>query len=187
MTDDVTDSQTLLLLATGRGDRQAFEQLYRQISPYLFAVALRMLHQRSQAEEVLHDTMLTIWQRAGSYDPTLSSPKTWMTALIRHRAIDSVRLRANQTTSLENLDPETAEHSESFSCSFADGLPSTAEARRLAGCLEQLPGEQKQSVMLAYYQGLSHSEISEHLQQPAGTVKSWIRRALAHLKECVGI
>ncbi|MGA7510325.1 MAG: sigma-70 family RNA polymerase sigma factor [Erwinia billingiae] len=189
MTDDVIDSQVLLLQAVGRGDRRAFEQLYRQLSPYLFAIALRMLRRRGWAEEVLHDTMLAIWQRAASYDPQLSAPKTWMTTLIRHRAIDYLRLKGNQASPLDTLDIDTLneDYTEGLSCTFADGLPSTSEARRLADCLDHLPGEQRQSVMLAYYQGLSHSEISEHLQQPAGTVKSWIRRALAHLKECVGI
>lgn len=189
MTDDVIDSQVLLLQAIGRGDRRAFEQLYRQLSPYLFAIALRILRRRGWAEEVLHDTMLAIWQKAGSYDPQLSAPKTWMTTLIRHRAIDYLRLKSNQTSPLETLDIDTLndDEAERLSCSFAEGLPSTSEARRLADCLDHLPGEQRQSVMLAYYQGLSHNEIAEHLQQPAGTVKSWIRRALAHLKECVGI
>ncbi|MDW8844761.1 sigma-70 family RNA polymerase sigma factor [Erwinia sp. MMLR14_017] len=187
MTDDVIDSQILLLQAVGQGDRRAFEQLYRQHSSYLFAIALRMLRRRGWAEEVLHDTMLAIWQRAATYDPTLSAPKTWMTTFIRHRAIDYLRLKANQVTPLETLDVARMEEAEGLACTFADALPSTSEARRLAGCLENLPGEQRQSVMLAYYQGLSHSEISAHMEQPAGTVKSWIRRALAHLKECVGI
>ena len=189
MTDTIIDSQILLLQATGQGDRRAFEQLYRQMSPYLFAIALRMLRQRSWAEEVLHDAMLAIWQKAASYDPAQSAPKTWMTTIVRHRAIDYARLRANQTTSLETIDFEAPEGEEllSLSSTFADGLPTTSEARRLSECLNGLPGDQKQSVVLAYYQGLSHSEVAEHLQQPTGTVKSWIRRALAHLKECVGI
>ncbi|WP_380181993.1 RNA polymerase sigma factor [Kalamiella sp. sgz302252] len=189
MTENTTDSHTLLLQATGQGDRRAFEQLYHQLSPYLFAVALRILRQRSWAEEVLHDAMLTIWQRAASYDQQQSSPKTWMSTIVRHRAIDYARLRANQTASLEAMDFDApdSEALQTLSSTFAEGLSSTSEARRLSECLNSLPGDQKQSLALAYYQGLSHSEVAGHLQQPVGTVKSWIRRALAQLKECVGI
>lgn len=181
MTDDVTDSQILLMKAIAAGDKRAFEATYHRYSPYLFAIALRMLRRRDWAEEVLHDSFLTVWQRAGSFDPALSAPKTWLTNIVRNRAIDYLRLQDNRVEELEEDDTLfDVDHSPTE-------LPSGSESRRLADCMTQLSSEQRQSITLAYYQGLSHSEIALHLEQPAGTIKSWIRRALTQLKDCVGI
>lgn len=101
MTDDVIDSQVVLMQAIAAGDKRAFEALYRRYSPYLFAIALRMLHRRGWAEEVLHDSFLTVWQRAASFDPALSAPKTWLTNIVRNRAIDYLRLQDNRVIELE--------------------------------------------------------------------------------------
>ncbi len=180
MTDDVIDSQVVLMQAIAAGDKRAFEALYRRYSPYLFAIALRMLHRRGWAEEVLHDSFLTVWQRAASFDPALSAPKTWLTNIVRNRAIDYLRLQDNRVIELE-------EEALSDADDPTQDSPFRSESRRLADCMDQLQPEQRQSIRLAYYQGLSHSEIAQHLQQPDGTVKSWIRRALAQLKECVGL
>ena len=181
MTDDVTDSQILLMKAIAAGDKRAFEATYHRYSPYLFAIALRMLRRRDWAEEVLHDSFLTVWQRAGSFNPALSAPKTWLTNIVRNRAIDYLRLQDNRVEELaEDDNLYNVDHSPTES-------PSGTESRRLADCMTQLSSEQRQSITLAYYQGLSHSEIALHLEQPAGTIKSWIRRALTQLKDCVGI
>lgn len=173
-----------LMQAMAAGDRQAFEQLYRLTSPRLFAVALRMLRRHAWAEEVLHDSYITAWDRATRYDPSLSSPMTWLTHIVRNRAIDWMRGADNQ---LLELDEEaenrlTDEFDQPLRLLQQDG-----EAKKLAECLGHLPSEQRQSLVLAYYQGLSHGEVSDHLQQPLGTIKSWIRRALEHLKSCVGL
>lgn len=182
VTDDVTDdSQILLMKAAADGDKRAFEAVYRHFSPYLFAIALRMLRRRDWAEEVLHDSFLTVWQRAGSFDPALSAPRTWLTHIVRNRAIDYLRLQDNRVEKLEEDD-------RFFDVpGYSTERPSGTESRRLINCMAQLSSEQRQSISLAYYQGLSHTEIALHLSQPAGTIKSWIRRALTQLKECVGI
>ncbi|WAS99753.1 sigma-70 family RNA polymerase sigma factor [Rouxiella chamberiensis] len=173
-----------LMQAVAAGDRQAFEQLYRLTSPRLFAVALRMLRRHAWAEEVLHDCYLTVWNRAASYNAALSSPMTWLTHIVRNRAIDWLRGADNQHLALEEemQDALVEEYSQPLLHLEQDG-----EAKKLAECLGHLPPEQRQSLVLAYYQGLSHSEVSDHLQQPLGTIKSWIRRALDHLKSCVGL
>ncbi|ROR05138.1 RNA polymerase sigma factor [Erwinia sp. JUb26] len=181
MAEESIDSQVLLIRAVAAGDKRAFEALYRSYSPYLFAIALRLLHRRGWAEEVLHDSFLTLWQRADTFDPTLSAPKTWLTNIVRHRAIDYLRLQDNRVLELDDENDTVAGENEH------DHPPTTTESRRLLTCMDALPAEQRQSVVLAYHHGLSHSEIALHLQQPAGTVKSWIRRALMHLKGCVGI
>lgn len=176
--------QRELMSAMAVGDRQAFEQLYRLTSPRLFAVALRMLRRHAWAEEVLHDSYITAWNRAASYNPALSSPMTWLTHIVRNRAIDWMRGRDNQT---DELDDSVADRYVEQSDEPLQRLQQDSDAKILANCLAHLPAEQRQSLILAYYQGLSHGEVSSHLQQPLGTIKSWIRCALEHLKSCVGL
>lgn len=173
-----------LMHAMAGGDRQAFEKLYRLTSPRLFAVALRMLRRHAWAEEVLHDSFITAWNRAASYNGALSSPMTWLTHIVRNRAIDWMRGSDNQ---LDELDDGLQQSLSGDSDEPLRHLQHNAEAKVLADCMAHLPSEQRQSLVLAYYQGLSHGEVSDHLQQPLGTIKSWIRRALEHLKSCVGL
>lgn len=143
-----------------------------------------MLRNPARAEEVLHDSFLTVWHRAGNYNAQLSAPLTWLTHIVRNRAIDLMRGSDNRLQTLD--DEETAALPDDTLTPLAQ-LQQDSEAQQLANCLAHLSVEQRQSIMLAYYQGLSHGEISIHLQQPLGTIKSWIRRALDHLKDCVGL
>ncbi|WP_208950545.1 sigma-70 family RNA polymerase sigma factor [Rahnella sp. ChDrAdgB13] len=182
--ENALEVQRELMSAMAVGDRQAFEQLYRLTSPRLFAVALRMLRRHAWAEEVLHDSYITAWNRAGSYNPALSSPMTWLTHIVRNRAIDWMRGSDNQ---LDELDDDVMNSDASDIDEPLQRLQQDSDAKILAACLAHLPAEQRQSLILAYYQGLSHGEVSSHLQQPLGTIKSWIRRALDHLKSCVGL
>ncbi|QHB33300.1 sigma-70 family RNA polymerase sigma factor [Yersinia canariae] len=178
------EQQIGLIDAIAQGDQSAFEKLYRLTSPRLFALALRMLRNHARAEEVLHDSFLTVWNRASNYNAQLSAPLTWLTHIVRNRAIDLMRSCDNRLQTLD--DTETDSLTDDELTPLAQ-LQQDSEAKQLADCLIHLPVEQRQSIMLAYYQGLSHGEISAHLQQPLGTIKSWIRRALDHLKDCVGL
>ncbi|WP_279050296.1 RNA polymerase sigma factor [Cedecea davisae] len=184
MDKTLVEQQVKLMQAVAEGDRRAFEQLYRQTSSHLFAVALRTVQRRSWAEECLHDAFLTVWNRASDYDPALSSPVTWLTHIVRNRCIDWLRSgqsrAANQEDELSDQMPDVEEQQDNGWCD-------EQQASRLRGCLDGLSSEQRQSVVLAYYQGMSHGDIADWLQQPLGTVKSWIRRALDHLKDCVGL
>ncbi|QIX97878.1 RNA polymerase sigma factor [Cedecea sp. FDAARGOS_727] len=184
MDKTLVEQQVKLMQAVAEGDRRAFEQLYRQTSSHLFAVALRTVQRRSWAEECLHDAFLTVWNRASGYDPALSSPVTWLTHIVRNRCIDWLRSgqsrAANQEDVLSDQTPDVEEQQDNGWCD-------EQQASRLRGCLDGLSSEQRQSVVLAYYQGMSHGDIADWLQQPLGTVKSWIRRALDHLKDCVGL
>ncbi len=177
------EQQIALIQAVAKSDRLAFEQLYRLTSPHLFAVALRMLRQRAWAEEILHECYITIWHNAASFNSALSSPLTWMTHIVRNRCIDWLRSGYARQFHADEA--------------WLDDLSSTPgdvsldeqhdrQVARLHHCLQHLSSEQRQSIALAYYQGLSHSDIAGWLQQPVGSVKSWIRRGLDHLRECVG-
>lgn len=184
MDNHQVQQQVALVRAVADGDRRAFEQLYRQTSPLLFPVALRMLRRSSWAEEVLHDSFLAVWNRASTYDPAHSSPMTWLTHIVRNRCIDWLRSGTARTSELEE---ELTEYTPMVSEQNEEAQHGADEVDKLTRCLAHLPDDQRQSVVLAYYQGMSHSEIATWMHQPLGTIKSWVRRALGHLKDCVGL
>jgi len=181
-----------LLSRTALGDRVAFDTLYRHTSAHLLGVILRIQSDRAQAEDVLQEVYVNIWRSAQSFNPALSQPSTWLNSIARNRAIDSLRRRQTspQTVSSVVMDADDEE------TDMLNALPSDApgpldlleqasEAMALQDCMAQLNKDQRQSLALAYYQGLSHSEVAEQLRQPLGTVKSWVRRGLQGLKNCL--
>lgn len=182
MTTNAAHIHAGLMSQIASGDKQALELLYKTLSPRLFGMILRIVRRRDWAEEILHDTFIQIWQTALYYDAQRSEPQIWLNHIARNRAIDYLRKHENRCCSVDDIN-EAEEISQ---------LPLTAddvhqEAKRLQHCMEHLPSEQRQSIALAYYRGLSQTEIALSLNQPEGTVKSWIRRALIHLRECIGL
>ncbi len=173
-----------LLSAVSRGDQQAFEALYASVSPRLYAVALRLLKRPVWAEEVLQDAFITVWNKSGSYNSQISSPLTWLTNIVRNRAIDWMRVADNRWV---ELDDTTLNELPSTEGNPLEQLERADSDSRLGDCLGTLSSEQRQSIVLAYYHGLSHGEISKQLEHPLGTVKSWVRRGLAQLKGCLGL
>jgi len=183
-----------LLGRAGLGDRAAFARLYERTSGHLFAVVLRIQRDRAQAEDLLQEVYLSVWKSAASFDAARSQPLTWLTHIARHRAIDSLRRMQTQPRTLslnaaqgddrdDSLDPTDALPSESPGP--LDLLGQASDQRELAQCMDRLTPPQRQSVALAFFDGLSHAEVAAHLRQPLGTVKSWVRRALATLKGCL--
>jgi RNA polymerase sigma factor (sigma-70 family) len=179
-----------LLARTGLGDRAAFARLYERSSGHLFAVVLRIQRDRATAEDLLQEIYVSVWKAAASFDAARSQPLTWLTHIARNRAIDSLR-RAQaqpQTTSLSADDEDSddpAQALQSDSPGPLDLLHQASSKRELSQCLESLSAPQRQSVALAFFDGLSHAEVAQHLRQPLGTVKSWVRRALVTLKSCL--
>jgi len=183
-----------LLARSGLGDRAAFATLYERTSSHLFAVVLRINRDRAQAEDILQEVYVNVWRAAKSFDAAQSQPLTWLTSIARNRAIDSLR-RVQTQPQLRTLGP-TAEdrdsEDEDVYDTVADDAPGpldllsrAAESRALATCMDKLSAQQRQSVALAFFQGLSHAEVAEQLRQPLGTVKSWVRRSLMTLKSCL--
>ncbi|MFO1266964.1 MAG: sigma-70 family RNA polymerase sigma factor [Rubrivivax sp.] len=191
-----------LLARTGLGDRRAFAELYDKTSGYLFGVVLRIQRDRALAEELLQEIYVALWRSAAGFDAARSQPLTWLTHIARNRAIDSLRRAEAQprVVSLagagsggndgDNGDAEDAERRalEALPDEAAgpfELLERASEARQLGRCMEHLSAAQRQSVALAFFDGLSHAEVAERLRQPLGTVKSWVRRALMTLKTCL--
>ncbi len=169
-----------LLAQCSLGDRRAFETLYRSVSPRLHGVALRLMGRSDLAEEVLQESFVRIWNNASSYQSHLSAPMTWMINITRNQAID--QLRKYRDRPLNDLDAQTLVDD---SPSAHDQLNSSRESSTLHRCLDKLEGMQRQSITIAYFGGLSCSELAEHLSAPLGSVKSWIRRGMEHLRRCL--
>ncbi len=185
-----------LLARAGLGDRRAFAELYDKTSGYLFGVVLRIQRDHAVAEELLQEIYVALWKSAAGFDAARSQPLTWLTHIARNRAIDSLR-RAEaqpQTVALpgggddDDADDANRRALEALPDEAAgpfDLLRQASDARQLGQCMEHLSAAQRQSVALAFYDGLSHAEVAERLRQPLGTVKSWVRRALLALRSCL--
>ena len=183
MTEDPAPKRLADLLArTALRDRQAFEALYSEARSKLFGVSLRIVRERPIAEEVLQDCFVSIWNRASDYSPAKSAPMTWMTAIVRNRSLDVVR----RTREEPDIDDALAARLIDETAAPVREAEDRAAAHSLHKCLEQLESEQRQSIALAFFHGLSHSELAAHLDRPLGTVKTHIRRGLLKLRDCLG-
>jgi RNA polymerase sigma-70 factor, ECF subfamily len=183
-----------LLARAGLGDRAAFATLYERTSSHLFAVVLRINRDRAQAEDVLQEVYVKVWRAASTFDAAQSQPLTWLTSIARNRAIDSLRrvqaqpqVRAAGVAAdgRESEDDDVYDTVADEAPGPLDLLSGAAEARSLAACMDKLSATQRQSLALAFFQGLSHAEIAAQMRQPLGTIKSWVRRSLAALKSCL--
>lgn len=179
-----------LLARSALGDRAAFAALYERTSGHLFAVVLRIQRDRALAEDLLQEVYVSVWKAAGGFDAARSQPLTWLTHIARHRAIDSLRRAAAQprTESLSAEDDDAPDPHEALAGEGPgplDLLDRASDARELSHCMQRLTAPQRQSVALAFFDGLSHAEVAAQLREPLGTVKSWVRRALITLKGCL--
>ena len=180
-----------LLARAGLGDRKAFAKLYERTSGHLLAVVLRIQRDRAQAEDLLQEVYVSVWKASAGFDAARSQPLTWLTHIARNRAIDSLRRaqaqpRTESTTRAEDDDrPDATEALADDAPGPLDLLGLASQKRQLSACMERLTPPQRQSVALAFFDGLSHAEVAEQLREPLGTVKSWVRRALATLKGCL--
>lgn len=170
------------LVATGSEDRSAFRTLYGLTSAKLFGVCLRICGDRQAAEDVLSDVYLTIWKRAGAFEPGRASPISWLATIARNRAIDWRRSAGRTPPARVEDIAELADDR----ASAEDRMLVDEQARALYACLDQLDQRQRDAIRTAFFDGLTYAELAQRDAVPLGTMKSWVRRGLIRLKDCLG-
>jgi RNA polymerase sigma-70 factor (ECF subfamily) len=171
-----------LLAAAAKGDQPAFERLYAATRAKLYGVVLRILRRPDLAEEVIQETYVKIWTTAARFDPALASPITWMVAIARNRAIDIVRKKTE--VSIEE-EPEALDVAGENPAPLAR-REMTEDLRKLLGCIGKLDADRQRLVLLAYYHGWSRDQLAAKLDKPVNTIKTWLRRSLIEIRECLG-
>ena len=194
---DPVEVKRLILRAAARDDgaAAAFGQLYDLAAPLLLGVALRIVGRREVAEEVLHDSFVKIWNGLGTFDPLAAQPVAWMTTIARNCALDTqARADVSRVSALADLAGGDTDASDDLLDRLYDwrgtedagsALDDERARHWLRGCLDDLAAVERQALVLSYHHGLSNSELAAHLAKPLGTVKTWIRRALGNLRDCV--
>ena len=175
------DDISALILRVGLRDRRAFDRLYQAVAPKLFGTCLRILRSRPEAEEAVQEVFVRIWLRADRFSVTGQSPMSWLMAIARNQAIDRLRARRTVTGALDDAaleirDPAPTPEARSIA---------RAEHRRLDGCLAQLDGDRAAAVRGAYLDGDSYAELAARHNVPLNTMRTWLRRSLMRLKECL--
>jgi RNA polymerase sigma-70 factor (ECF subfamily) len=169
-----------LLDRCAAADSSALQRLYEIASPFLFACLTRILRRRALAEEALQDVFVSIWQRAGQFRASRGRPMAWMMSIARYRAIDLLRHERSAPILVPDL-PERAESADLKD----ESAPWMPKAGLLERCLSLLNDHQRNCLELAFVGGNSHEDISRLTGNPLGTVKSWIRRGLQSLRQCL--
>lgn len=170
-----------LLRRVAAKDAAAFAALYRQTQSKLYGVVARILTRGDQSGEALQEAYVRIWEKAAEFDPARGSPIAWMATIARNRALDEIR--RVRPASLEDM-PEGFEPA----ADDVDPLASRDRSERLAALLECLRGlgdERREAVLLAYYRGFSREALARRFDKPVPTVKTWLRRGLAQLRDCL--
>jgi len=184
--DPQTAQLKIWLAAVARRDANAFRHLYEATSSKLFAFALRILIKRELAEEALQESFVNIWHNAASYQASLAAPMTWMTTIVRNKAFDMLRRQDDAVEiDADTFDRDVMNALESNEPTPIEALQMSSDAKALAHCFARLEGLHRQAIALAFYHDLSHSEVSEQMKLPIGTVKTWIRRGLERLRLCL--
>lgn len=179
------EADAALLQRIAGGDRDAFTALYDQYSRPLFATAYRILNDSSEAEDVVHDVFLSLWNKARDFEASRGTAFSWAITLTRNRAIDRLRTRKRRNELLEKSVPADLGYQEGHEqdASSADDLWLKEKASAVRRAVASLGDEQRSALELAFFSGLTQQEIAEKLQQPLGTVKARIRRGLLKLRE----
>jgi RNA polymerase sigma-70 factor, ECF subfamily len=174
------DELATLLGRVALRDRRAFARLYDLASPKLFGIALRILRDRTEAEEALQEIFIKVWQRAERYEPDQGGPMTWMGTIARNHAIDVIRARKPQASDLE----------EAFDVASSEPGPeavaiNASEGSRIDRCMQTLESDKADAVRKAYVEGLSYQELADFYKIPLNTMRTWLRRSLLKLRECL--
>ena len=173
-----------LMSRMAEGDKTAFAEIYDRFSRPLYATALRVVNDATEAQDIVHDAFITLWEKAATFDTTRGSPFAWAVTLVRNRAIDRVRMRRRRSELLADSAPADLGYDEDPPRRGADETAAFGdEAHVVRAAVATLPLDQKRALELAFFSGLTQQQIAEQLREPLGTIKARIRRALLKLRD----
>lgn len=175
------DDDAALLAAISRGDERAFLSLYERFSGPIYSLLMKMLQNQQDAEDVLQAVFLQVWKKADYYRADRCSAFTWLVLVARSKAIDRMRQRQRQSRTMEEASLEGALHGESHESTASGAMQHESQAA-VRSALERIPEEQREAIEMAFFKGMSQTEISETLSAPLGTVKARIRRGMLRLR-----
>lgn len=171
-----------VMVSLSKGERSALSLLYELTSAKLFGTILRIVRSRERAEDLLQDVYVRVWRKASTFDPAKGTPMTWLCTIARNIALNDLRRESRSAEIsgdvLPEIEDEDLQPTDEWLCAKEEVLA-------LTDCLETLQSDHRRSIMLAYFEGYTHSELAEQTEAPLGTVKSWIRRGLAGLRGCL--
>jgi RNA polymerase sigma-70 factor (ECF subfamily) len=174
------DELVRALKGVASGDTAAFELLYSATSLKLYGIVARILRQRELADEILQEVYLKVWQRAGDFDAEAGSPMTWLATIARNRALDEAKRKT-----MRSLDDSPGVLQIPGDDDPRTTLEKKETALRVEACIDRLEPERREIVRLVYYYGMTREEISQRLGRPVSTVKTWLRRSLFLIKDCL--
>ena len=175
-----------LLERITRRERAAFEELYARYVNILYATALKFVREESDAQDVVQDVFIQVWDKAKMYDPSKGKPLTWVLTLVRNRSIDRIRAIQRRARLRDEFEAETVTDESAWARESLSRVEAGEQGRTLRAAVNQLSPQQKKVIELAYFGGLTQIEIAEKLGEPLGTVKARARRGLLKLKEMIG-
>jgi RNA polymerase sigma-70 factor (ECF subfamily) len=180
--DSSSLSDQELLARICQEDHQALGVLYDRYARLVFSIGMNILQDEGETEEMTQDVFVSVWRNAGTYRPDRAKVSTWVASIAHHRAIDIVRRRNRNTEMLAKIAAEALRSPQSWD-GPATGAERSWERERVRAALAELPEDQRQALLLAYFRGLSHTEIARALDQPLGTVKTRIRLGVQKLRD----
>lgn len=183
--DERQQADARLVSRIAQGDKAALAELYDRFSRPLYATAVRVVNDPAEAQDIVHDVFITLWEKAATFETTRGTAFAWALTLTRNRAIDRVRMRRRRAELLASSAPSDLGYDENSGPATADGATLGDEARAIRAAVATLPAEQKRALELAFFSGLTQQEIADKLSEPLGTVKARIRRALLKLRDTV--
>jgi RNA polymerase sigma-70 factor, ECF subfamily len=182
MVETPASTPEALLVQVALGNRVAFETLYRDTANRLFGICLRVLTVRSEAEDALQEVYTTVWRKAAQFNPEKATAMTWLAMIARNKAID--RLRAMPARHARG-GIELAENVADQAASPAQAVETSKDRARLEHCLETLEPKRRSLIRAAFFDGLTYEDLAARIEAPLGSIKSWIRRGLLQLRECL--
>jgi RNA polymerase sigma-70 factor, ECF subfamily len=183
VTEDTTAEDAALLQRIGRRDVAAFQEFYRKFSGLVFSSIHRVLNDHQDAEDIMQEVLVQIWQKAHLYEPSKGKPLTWITTMARNRAIDRIRSKQRRSRLNDDFEQESKSTQPEFDQDTSDLVGTRESDRVVKKAVMELTPDQREAIQLAYFEGLTQSEIADKLREPLGTVKARIRRGVQRLEQ----